>query len=132
MDAPVLNRVFAELLRHLGGSAEEVYLREYAQAAPAEPEAGMPPVRTHTDILIEPTPIILAAEGAQGEGIKELFAGRRSDDGCRKLIIPGSCGVQLGSVIYFGGAEWEVISLRAPVLYGEIPLKLLLARRMQP
>ena len=132
MGAPMLNRVFEELLRHLGGSAEDVSLRVYVETAPAEPEAGMPPLRTFTDTLIIPRPIVLDTDGAQAEGLKPSFAGRRSVNGSRKLVVPGNCDVQLGSILAFANAEWEVTGLRAPVLYGETPLKLLLARRLQP
>jgi hypothetical protein len=132
MGAPMLSLVFGELLRHLGGSAGEVFLREYAETAPADPEAGMPALRAHTDTLIEPTPIVLDTENAQGEGLMETFAGRRGDAGYRKVIVHGSCAARLGSILYFAGAEWEVTCVRAPVLYGETPLKLLLARRIQP
>lgn len=132
MGAPMLTRVFEELLRHLGGSAEDVSLRVYVETAPADPEAGMPPLRAFTDTPITPRPIVLDAEGAQAEGIKPSFAGRRSAVGCRKLVVPGGCAAQLGSILAFAGAEWEVISLRAPALYGKTPLKLLLVRRLQP
>lgn len=132
MGAPMLSRVFEELLRHLGGCAEDVSLRVYVETAPAEPEAGMPPLRTFTDTPIIPRPIVLDEDGAQAVGLKPSFAGRRSIDGSRKLVVPGACEAQLGSILFFAGAEWEVTGLRAPVLYGETPLKLLLARRLQP
>ncbi len=131
MGAPMLSRVFEELLRHLDGSAEDVSLRTYVETAQAEPEAGMPPLRTFSDMPIIPRPIVLDADGAQAEGLKPTFAGKRGVGGCRKLVVSGGCEVRLGSILAFADAEWEVTGMRAPVLYGETPLKLLLARRLQ-
>lgn len=131
MGAPMLHRVFDELLRHLCGCAEDVSLRVYVETAPGLPEAGMPPQRTFSDTPIVPRPIVLDEDGADAVSLKPSFAGRRSVDGSRKLVVSGNCEVRLGSILFFAGAEWEVTGLRAPVLYGETPLKLLLARRLQ-
>jgi hypothetical protein len=130
METPAIARVFTELLHYLQGSAEDVFLRTY-ECSGGLPEAGMPPVRTHTDTPIIPRPLVLDADGAQTEGLKETFGGRRALDGCRKLITAGDCAAESGSILYFGGAEWEVTSMRAPVIYGEAALKLLLVRRVQ-
>ena len=129
MSGTELTRAFRELLAHLGGSATDVYLRIY-EYTPGESEAGQPPQGTYTDTLIEPRPVVLDLEVKDGEGLREDVAGHRDVHGLKRIIVPAHVEIDAGSRLWFDGSEWEVMKLRAPVLYGQVMLKLVLARRL--
>ncbi len=124
-----LSRVFAELLRHLGGSRTQVFLRTY-QLSGGVPEAGEPPSGSYEDTELLPRPIVMDVAGKDGVGLREVVSGNRQATGLKRLVIHGDCWVVIGSRLYFDGAEWEVIQLCEPVLFQVTPLKLVLARRL--
>jgi hypothetical protein len=129
MSGTELARAFRELVAHLGGSVVDVYLRIY-EYTPGESEAGAPPQGTYTDTKIEPRPIVLDLDAKGGEGLREDVAGHRDVHGMKRIIMPANVEVQGGGRLWFDGSEWEVMKVRAPVLYGEVMLKLVLARRL--
>lgn len=124
-----LSRVFGELLRYLGGSRTPVFLRT-RELSGGLPEAGEPPVGPYVDTELVPTPLVLDADGSRGEGLREVIANHREQIGLRKLVLHGSNPVEIGSHLYFEGAEWEVVRMQSPVVFGLEPLKLVLARRL--
>ena len=124
-----LSRVFSELLRHLGGSRTPVFLRTY-ELSGGLPEAGEPPGGPYEDTELVPTPLVLSAGDDRGESFREVLAGRREQIGLRKLVLHGSHPVEIGSHLYFESAEWEVVRMQSPVVFGLEPLKLVLARRL--
>ncbi len=124
-----LSRVFSELLRHLGGSRTPVFLRT-RDLSGGLPEAGEPPSGPYEDTELVPTPLVLSADSGSGEGLREVLAGYRDQVGLKKLVIHGSNPVEIGSHLYFEGAEWEVVRMQSPVVFGLEPLKLVLARRL--
>jgi len=75
-------------------------------------------------------PLVLDANGSKAEGFREVIANRREQIGLKKLVIHGSNPVEVGCHLYFEDAEWEVIRVHSPVIFGLEPLKLVLARRL--
>ena len=129
MSKQELSRVFSELLRHLGGSRTPVFLRT-RELTGGLPEAGEPPSGPYEDTELVPTPLVLNADNSRGESLREVLAGHREQIGLRKLVLHGSNPVEIGSHLYFEGAEWEVVRMQSPVVIGLEPLKLVLARRL--
>jgi len=129
MSGTELSRAFRELVAHLGGSTTDVFIRAY-EYTPGDYEGGAPPQGTYTDTKIEPRPIVLDLDAKSGEGLRGDVAGHRGVHGMKRLIMPAQVEVEGGSRLWFDGSEWEVMKVRAPVLYGQVMLKLVLARRM--
>ncbi|MCD6283556.1 hypothetical protein J7J84_08190 [bacterium] len=124
-----LSRVFSELLRHLGGSRSPVFLRT-RQLSGGLPAAGEPPSGPYEDTELVPMPLVLDAGNNRGEGLREVIANHRERVGLKKLVLHGSNPVEIGSRLFFEGAEWEVVRMQSPLVFGLEPLKLVLARRL--
>jgi len=129
MGTQELSRIFGELLRHLGGGRTPVFLRT-RELSGGLPEAGEPPVGPYVDTELAPTPLVLDADSSRGKSFREVIANHREQIGLKKLILHGSNPVEIGSHLYFEDAEWEVVRMQSPVVYGLEPLKLVLARRL--
>jgi len=129
MTSKELSRVFRELVSYLGGSQSAVYVRTYQQGG-GDPLSGEPPPPIYSDTEIVPTPIVLDEPRQSGIAEKEVVAGAQDLAGYKRVVSVADTQVGVGDFLVIEGEEYAVVRVMAPVLFGAVQLKLILARKV--
>ncbi|MEP0813310.1 MAG: hypothetical protein HRF49_01415 [bacterium] len=129
-DGTRLKALFERMIRVLGGSAEEVFIRTYEETG-GHPESGMPPARIATDVPISPRPIVLAADQQFYVFKTREIESVRIEAGDVKIVMDADEGVEAETILHFRGADWRVYRVDAPVLFGSVQVKIAYARKVQ-
>lgn len=119
-------RIAVELIK---GSEEEIYLRTY-EAQGGHAESGTPPVKTPVDVAIVPRPAVSdALAWADRVGEKQI-GGVKILAGDKRLTMAADAPVETGSILYFDNADWRVVAISAPAVFGKRQLIIALARKV--
>lgn len=128
-DGERLERAMRKAVELIKGSEEEIYLRTYSLQG-GHAESGTPPVKTPVDVAIVPRPAVSDALAAADRLGEKQIGGVQILAGDKRLTMAADAPVEAGSILHFENADWRVVAISAPAVFGKRLALIALARKV--